>query len=453
MNLENTHKIYFIGIGGIGMSALARYFKNKGVSVSGYDKTATSLTKELEAEGIPVHYEENISLIPKDAELIVYTPAVPQDHKELNFFKENKYEVVKRSEVLGEITKHHFTIAIAGTHGKTSISSMTAHVLKQSGLKITAFIGGISQNFSSNILMDDNPDVLIVEADEYDRSFHTLNPDIAIISSVDADHLDIYGNYENLLESFKIFASKIKAGGKLIRKAEIGKEKLSSQNEFTYSVNSEADYTAINIMQEDGGFVYGIKNSTETIENIHTGTSAFFNIENSIPAAVVAKHFNISNDKIRNAISSFRGVKRRFELIAQNADTIYIDDYAHHPEELKQCILSARKLFPDKKITGVFQPHLYSRTRDLADEFAESLSQLDEVIILDIYPARELPIPGVSPEMILEKMNVKNKCSCKKEDLINLLKSSSIEVLLTLGAGDIDQLVEPIKEWIENKNK
>ena len=457
MNSDKIHSVYFLGIGGICMSALARYFKAKGKHVSGYDKTPTALTDELIAEGIDVHFEDNIDIVnlkfrnSKSELLVVYTPAVPKEHKEYCYFMENGFTIKKRSEVLGLITREHFTVAIAGTHGKTTTSSIVAHILKHSGMDCTAFLGGITQNYHTNLLLSDKSNIMVVEADEYDRSFLTLFPDIAIITSADPDHLDIYGDKKHLEESFNLFAKQVKSNGKLIAKKGLALEDEIINKSLSYSVVSQADFYASNIRVEKGSFVFDLVSKIENIEAITIDIPGRHNVENAVGAAAAAQLMGVKAKEIKNALSSFKGVKRRFEYQIKSKNLVYIDDYAHHPEELKACINAVRELYPGKKITGIFQPHLYSRTRDFADGFAGSLDLLDECILLDIYPARELPIEGVSSKMLLEKMHIQNKMLLQKNELVKDIKNRELEVLLTLGAGDIDQLVEPIKKALLKK--
>lgn len=467
LNLDHIKHIYFLGIGGIGMSALARYFKAQGKDVSGYDKTPTKLTSELIAEGIDIHFEDNIGLVKpeisnplsetgKESVLIVLTPAVPKEHSEYVHFQQLGLNIKKRSEVLGAITKQTHTIAVAGTHGKTTTSSLTAHILKVSGMDISAFLGGITQNYNTNLLLGESirnyrSDIrdhrVVVEADEYDRSFLTLHPRVAVITSMDADHLDIYGSKEYVEESYSMFSRQV---GKLIIKKSIQPTlKYGDAKPLTYSLNDEADYSAKNIRIEDGQYVYDIKTPSGVIEKVTLGLPGMHNVENSIAAAAVAKQEGVSDDAIREALASFRGVKRRFDYQVKTKELVYIDDYAHHPEELRACITSVKQLYPGKKVTGIFQPHLFSRTRDFADGFAESLSLLDELILMEIYPARELPIPGVTSSMLLDKVTIKNKKLVQKADLIDEIKSRDLQVLITMGAGDIDTFVEPIKRELE----
>jgi UDP-N-acetylmuramate--alanine ligase len=453
--------VYFLGIGGIGMSALARYFKSLGVMVSGYDKTATALTKQLSAEGISIHYEDNIELIDKTAQVVVYTPAVPKGHQELNFYRQNNYTVVKRSDVLGAITHSSFNICIAGTHGKTTTSTMVGHILRHSGFGCTAFLGGIAVNYNSNFWSSEN-NVCVVEADEYDRSFLKLSPDIAIISSMDPDHLDIYGTAENMEQAFIDFAARVKPGGFLIHKYGLKRNaELVADQFLTYHLyDHNADAYTTNIKMNNGSYRFDtVVNDANApvwiLKDVVLNMGGEHNIENIVAAITVAHRVGIEDDKIIEAVADFKGVKRRFEYILKREKQVYIDDYAHHPEELRALITGAKSMFPDKKCIVVFQPHLYSRTRDLADGFAEVLDLADEVILLPVYPARELPIAGVSSDMIAERMHSKDKIVMSKDALLKhftLEKDAHIEegfegvVLITAGAGDIDTLVEPIKQ-------
>ncbi len=443
------------------MSALARYFHSKGTRVSGYDKTPSSLTRELEQEGMSVHYEENVDLIPKDAELVVYTPAVPKSHKELVYYQRNGYKVVKRSDVLQLATESSFNICIAGTHGKTTITTMIAHLLRHTGYGCNAFLGGISVNYGTNFWSSER-NVSVVEADEYDRSFLKLSPDIAIITAMDPDHLDIYGTAEVMEQAFIDFSGKIKEGGLLISKFGLKRAKdLNGSRHLTYSVqNKGADAYAENIKMINGSYEFDAVIRGKRIENVRLNIGGMHNAENAIAAITVASSLHINEEKIKAAVADFKGVKRRFEYIIPpsprsgegRGEVIFIDDYAHHPEELRALISGAKSLFSDKKCTVIFQPHLYTRTRDLADGFAEVLDLADEVILLPIYPARELPIAGVNSEMILNKMKNKNKMVMEKEELKEWIKKDLKKqgrVLVTAGAGDIDLLVEPIKEILK----
>ncbi len=450
--------VYFIGIGGIGMSAIAKFFYSRGVRVSGYDKTATELTKGLEASGIAVHYKENVDLIPKKVDLVVYTPAIPAEHKELVYYRSSGYKVVKRSDVLQMLTESSFNICIAGTHGKTTITTMIAHLLRDSGFGCNAFLGGIAVNYGTNFWSSDK-NVCVVEADEYDRSFLKLSPDVAIITAMDADHLDIYGTTEAMEQAFIDFSGKVKSGGLLVKQFGLkrGKE-LKAERQLTYSLQNEsADVYATNIRMMHGSYEFDIMLKDNMIENVRLNMGGMHNVENAVAAIAVASSLEIESDKIKAAVESFRGVKRRFEYIVRNEKIVFIDDYAHHPEELKALIKGAKSLFSKKKCTVIFQPHLYSRTKDLADGFAESLSLADEIILLPIYPARELPIAGVSSEMIADKMRNRNVTVMIKGDLMVWIKNVYArqvnkefgEVLITGGAGDIDMLVEPIKDILK----
>ena len=435
------------------MSALARYFNANGIKVSGYDKTETALSKQLTAEGIRIHYEDNINMLDKEAALVVYTPAMPKDHKELNFYLQHNYKVVKRSDVLGAITSHSFNICVAGTHGKTTTSTMVAHLLRHSGYGCTAFLGGIAVNYNSNFWMQpaaDEKNISVAEADEYDRSFLKLNPDVAIISSMDADHLDIYGTAENMEHAFIDFTERIKPGGLLISKYGLKRSsELKASRHITYhSSNSNADVYAFNIRINNGSYLFDVRLKNDVLQDVELNMGGMHNIENAVAAIAAAHELKINNEKIKAAIQSFKGVKRRFEYIVKNDDTVMIDDYAHHPEELKALITGAKELFSNKKCTVIFQPHLYSRTKDLADEFAAVLDMADETILLPIYPARELPMEGVSSEMILQRMKNSNASVFSKEDLLKNIQTNRRALLITAGAGDIDTLIQPLKEII-----
>ncbi len=448
--------IYFLGIGGIGMSALARYFKMAGKNISGYDKTPSPLTDELQSEGMEIHFEDNPSLIPdpvrnnKQDTLVIYTPAVPSSSREFSYFSQQGYTLKKRSEILGDISRQHYTIAVAGTHGKTTISSMIAHILRHAGIECTAFLGGISKNYNTNLLLSSEaPEKvkLVVEADEYDRSFHTLFPDVAVISAMDPDHLDIYGTADEMQEAYRHFAKQIKYGGRLFAKEGLGfKEKCT-----TYSLDREAKYHARNIRIENNRYVFDLASSVENLQGMVLGMPGLHNVENAVVAVAVAQYLRIVSSKIREALESYAGIRRRFDLRVNTPGAVYIDDYAHHPEELRACIKSLRDLYPGKKITGIFQPHLYSRTRDFADGFAEVLSLLDKLILLDIYPAREEPIPGVSSKIILDRVSIKEKLLCTKAEALEEVKKNHAGVIVTLGAGDIDQMIEPITNILSGK--
>ena len=455
--------VYFIGIGGIGMSAIARYFHSLNINVSGYDKTPTGLTHELESEGIAVHYTDDIALIPKNVALVVYTPAVPQEHTELNFYRDNNYPIAKRSEVLGAITEHTQNICIAGTHGKTTTSTMIAHILRDSGYGCNAFLGGISVNYNTNFWSSKNA-VSVVEADEYDRSFLKLSPDTAVITSMDADHLDIYGDEATMQDAFVEFGNKVKEAGLLINKFGLPRMREVKRSKWSYSLqNSSADIFASNIKIENGGYDYDVQLKDTAIAGLRLNIGGMHNVENSVVAGVAVAHsLDINAEKIKSAVASFKGVKRRFEYIIapqpqQQGGYVYpvfIDDYAHHPEELAALLKSARSLFPQRRLTVVFQPHLYTRTRDLANGFANSLSIADNVILLPIYPARELAVEGVSSELILSKITSENKQLLTKEGLLQWMQQHQFnkefgEVIITAGAGDIDALVQPLKQIIE----
>lgn len=457
MKLEDINNVYFLGLGGIGMSALARWFKAQGFHVHGYDRTQTHLTEQLEHEGIKIHYEDSIKNIPSNIKsdkhhtLVIYTPAIPKDHQEFSFLKINGYEIKKRSEVLGILTHNKFTIAVAGTHGKTTTSSMIAHILRYSGVDSAAFLGGITQNYGTNFLINNAEDApVVVEADEYDRSFLTLSPNIAIITSTDADHLDIYGEKEEVLKSFNEFASKVKEDGKLFIHSEVSLEKVSPEKTKTYSLDS-GNFTAKNVTIQKGNFHYALNKDDQNLGEIILQVPGFHNVENSLAAIATALELNISFEKIQGALASYKGVKRRFEYILRTDKIIQIDDYAHHPTELNAFIKSAKAIYPDKKLTVVFQPHLFSRTRDFVVEFAESLSLADEVLLLDIYPARELPIEGISSQIIFDKIKIENKQLCRKAQITDIIQNGDYEVIATVGAGDIDQLIDPIKNILTSK--
>jgi UDP-N-acetylmuramate--alanine ligase len=449
---EALSSVFFLGIGGIGMSALARYFKTKGFRVSGYDKTSTALTRQLEAEGMHIHYEDNVELIDKSAAIVVYTPAIPVGHTELNYYRDNNYKLLKRSEVLGLITKNNFNICVAGTHGKTTTSAMIAHILRDSGYGCNAFLGGIATNYNSNFWSSEK-NVCVAEADEYDRSFLQLSPDIAVITAMDADHLDIYGTEKNMQDAFVSFSEKIKEGGWLISKR--GLERTGdfvAAHKMTYAVNDDcAEIHTKNICIKNGSYFFDAVIGSRIIKMVELNMGGVHNIENVLAAIAVAVHLDIDEAKIKKAVASFTGVKRRFEYILKNDDVVMIDDYAHHPEELRALINSAKKLFSKKKCTVIFQPHLFSRTHDLADGFAEVLSIADETILLPIYPARELPMPGVSSQLILDKMTNSKKTIKEKTELLQWVKNNKVELLITSGAGDIDTLVEPIKQILIQK--
>ena len=448
MNLKQIHNVYFIGIGGIGMSALARYFQFLGKNVAGYDKTKTQLTSELQESGIKIHFEDNINLIAdnfKNTEntLVVITPAVPKNHTEWNFFLDNEFTVKKRAEVLGIITKDTFCFAVAGTHGKTTTSSILGHILFECGVDVTAFLGGIVEGYDSN-LIGTGKTVTVVEADEFDRSFLHLHPNVSCITSMDADHLDIYGDVATIEASFKEFAQKVPSENLFIVKG------LPLEGN-TIAVNMDADFVAQNIRIENGFYVFDVKTATELIENVKFGLPGHHNLTNALLAFAMAKSYGLANEKISNALANFKGVKRRFSFQIRTDKLVYIDDYAHHPTEINAVHQAVKELYPNKKILACFQPHLFSRTKDFVDGFAESLSQFDEILLLEIYPARELPIEGVNSAWLLEKITAKNKQSVTKEKLLTSFKNSDADVYITIGAGDIGEMVKEIKKVLNEK--
>ena len=457
MNLNQIQSVYFVGAGGIGMSALIRYFLSKGIAVAGYDRTPSPLTNHIINEGVAIHYTDNVKLIPDqfrspDKTVVVYTPAVPESHTELTFFRTNGFEVLKRAQILGMITQAKRGLCIAGTHGKTTTSSMTAHLLKQSHVDCNAFLGGIVKNYGSNLMLSERSDLTVIEADEYDRSFHQLSPFMAVITSADPDHLDIYGTPEVYRESFETFTSLIRPQGVLVMKygIHLTPRLQSGVKLFTYSASDEnADFRAHNIRIENGEIVFDFAGPSLTIPDIQLGVPIKINIENGVAAIALAWLNGVSPDEIRHAMHTFSGVERRFDFRIKNELIVFIDDYAHHPKELRNCIHSVRELYPRRKITGIFQPHLYTRTRDFMDDFAQSLSLLDELILLDIYPAREEPIPGITSQVLFDKATCSDKTLCTKEQLPALIAAGTYDVVLTLGAGDIDRLVEPLKTILE----
>lgn len=453
-------RVYFIGIGGIGMSNLARYFKHEACQVAGYDRTRTPLCATLEAEGIDIHYEDNVNLIPEafrqvEDTLVVRTPAVPLTHSELQFFTQQGFPVMKRAEVLGEISKDKRALCVAGTHGKTTTSTLLAHLLRHSPVDCNAFLGGISKNYQTNLLLSDKSDFAVIEADEYDRSFHHLRPYMAIITSVDPDHLDIYGTHEAYLESFAHFTELIQKGGALVKKAGLALKERCAEgvSVYTYAGSAataqekeQADFYADKVRIEKGRLFFDFHYPQGCIEKMELGLPMMIHVENAVAAMAVAHLNGVSDQDLRQALACFQGNQRRFDYQVRRDDFVYIDDYAHHPDELRASIASLKALYADKKITGVFQPHLYSRTRDFAKEFAQVLSTLDEVILLDIYPAREEPIPGVSSQLIFDAITCENKQMATLQNLCNVLAEKDLEVLVTLGAGDIDKLVPQLKE-------
>ena len=444
---------YFIGIGGIGMSAIARYFKFKGLNVAGYDKTESELTDTLQKEGIDVHYVDNVDFIPKDIAntLVVYTPAIPHDLKELKYVMDNGYNVFKRSKVLGEITDGERCLAVSGTHGKTTTSTLTAHILDESGEGCSAFLGGISKNYDTNLLMSHTPTV-VVEADEFDRSFLQLHPEIAVITAMDADHLDIYGDLEHVHEAFKAFASQV--SGTIIVKLGLDiTSKDTNAKILRYHYNDpKADFYARNPQPDKlGYFSFDIVWPGGVIEGVKCGTPGWVNVENSVAAAAICLTYGLKPEAIKHAIGTFQGIKRRLDIHVNTEKISYIDDYAHHPKELSTAISSMRDIFPGRKLTAIFQPHLYTRTRDFADDFAAALSKVDKLILLDIYPAREEPIPGVTSEIIFDKVTAPEKVMLHKEELMGYLEKEPVDVLITFGAGNIADFIAPITELLEKR--
>ncbi|WP_423737425.1 UDP-N-acetylmuramate--L-alanine ligase [Chitinophaga caseinilytica] len=452
MDLNNLHRIYFVGIGGIGMSAIARYFNEKGVAVSGYDRTSTQLTQQLEAEGIRIHYTDDVSLLDREAQLVVYTPAIPATMSELVFYRENGYEVVKRSDVLQEITRSLFAITVAGTHGKTTVSTMIAHLLRDAGYGCNAFLGGVSANYGKNFWSSERP-VAVIEADEYDRSFLKLSPDIAVLTAMDPDHLDIYGTAEEVEKAFIQYSANIKPNGTLLAKHGLHRaSELKGDNKLSYSLqNDAADIYATNIRLDDGGYEFDVVQQDWMIDNVQLRIGGMHNVENAVAAIAVAHILGIPNEKIRGAVASFKGIRRRFEYLVKHDRHVYIDDYAHHPEELRALITSAKTLFRGKKCTVIFQPHLFSRTRDFADGFGETLSLADEVILLPIYPARELPIEGVTTQMIADRIQGPDVHIMDRNAVPDWIKAHPAELLITAGAGDIDLLREPLTDIINKQ--
>lgn len=457
MSIEQYDNVYFLGIGGIGMSALARWFRKKGSRVSGYDKTETALTKDLSREGIDVHFADSVESIPSYVledvarTLVVYTPAIPPNHQEYRHLKEKGYTILKRSQVLGLITEGFRTIAVAGTHGKTTTSSMVAHILFTAGKDMVAFLGGLTSNYGSNLVMQGEVDentLVVVEADEFDRSFLTLHPSVAIVTSADADHLDIYGDHSNVLNSFRDFIGQINDGGALViheSVADLGSE-AGHITQYHYSM-SRGQFFAGNITARSGFFEFDLHGFGEA-EHIRLGVPGFHNIENAVAASVATSLCGVSLRDIKRALETFSGVKRRFEFVLKGEHVIFVDDYAHHPKEIEAFLKSMKSMYPRRKVTAIFQPHLYSRTRDFADGFAESLSLADEVVLLDIYPARELPIPGVDSNMVFRNITSASKMMCTKNGLMETLEGIDVDVLVTIGAGDIDTFVEPIKQML-----
>lgn len=457
MEIKDIKAVYFIGAGGIGMSAIARFFLRKGMVVAGYDKTSTTLTEQLEQEGMLIHYEENIDEIPhacknKQSCLVIYTPAVPNDHKELEFFRSQGYEIQKRAQVLGTLTHSHKGLCFAGTHGKTTTSTMCAHIMHQSHLDCNAFLGGISKNYHSNYILSDTSDYIVIEADEFDRSFHWLRPWMSVITATDADHLDIYGTKEAYLESFRHYTTLINSEGALIIHKDIELIPDVQQGVRIYNYSRESgDFHAENIKIENGHISFDFISPIENVTNIELGQPIPINIENGIAAMAMAQLNGCTAEELRYGMSTYHGVERRFDFKINDERHVLLSDYAHHPKEIDQSIKSLREVYKDRKLTAIFQPHLYTRTRDFYKEFAEALSQLDEVILCDIYPARELPIPGVTAELIYNELTCNEKSLVHKEDVLDVLKQRDFDVLVVLGAGDLDNLVPEMAKIIENK--
>ena len=452
MDINGLKRVYFVGIGGIGMSALARFFSQRGVAVSGYDRTETDLTAKLQQEGMDIHYTDDVSLLDKEAELVVYTPAIPQAHTELNWYRDNSYAVFKRSDVLQWITESYFAITVAGTHGKTTMSTMISYLLREAGDGCNAFLGGVSVNYDTNYWQSENR-TAVVEADEYDRSFLKLRPNIAVLTAMDADHLDIYGTAAEMEEAYIQYTRNIKEGGTLLAKHGLKRgAELTGAEILTYSLqNDAADIYALNIMMKNGGYEFDVHYKGEVIERFKLNMGGMHNVENAVAAIAVTQMLKIEPAKVKNALAGFKGVKRRFEYVVKNGKVVYVDDYAHHPEELAALIRSAKLLFSDKKCVVAFQPHLFTRTRDFADGFAHSLDMADEILLLDIYPAREEAIEGVTSAMIKERMGNPNVHILSKEGLLQYVQAAPLKLFITAGAGDIDKLVKPIKEIIESK--
>lgn len=460
MDISALQSVYFVGAGGIGMSALARFFLFKGKYVAGYDRTPSELTEKLIAEGADIHYAEDVRLIPekclnKDATLVIYTPAVPATHRELEYFVANGFQVCKRSQVLGLITRSGKALCVAGTHGKTTTSAMAAHLLHQSHVGCTAFLGGISKNYGTNLILSEKSDFIVAEADEFDRSFHWLSPYMSVVTATDPDHLDVYGTKEAYLESFAKYTSLICPGGCLIlhRNLELVPKVCEGVRVYSYS-RDEGDFHASRVRVGNGKIVMDFVAPSTVIPDVELGVPVLVNIENSVAAMALAWLNGVSEEEIRRGMASFRGVERRFDFKIKSDNLVLLSDYAHHPEEIRQSVISVRELYKDKKITAVFQPHLYTRTRDFYREFAQSLSLLDEVILLDIYPAREKPIPGVTSRLIYDCLRTGiRKIMCSREKLLDVLEDESIEVLIVLGAGDVDNDVPAIQALLESKNK
>jgi UDP-N-acetylmuramate--alanine ligase len=457
MEINKLKYIYFLGIGGIGMSAIARWFVANNYQVAGYDKTPTPLTEALEKEGALIHFEDNIGLIPKafidnkGETLVVYTPAIPADHTEYNWLIANGFTLNKRSQVLGLLTQKLYTIAVAGTHGKTTTSSMVAHILKQSGRNVTAFLGGITQNYGTNFLINEGSENIfcVVEADEFDRSFLTLSPNISIVTSTDADHLDIYGNHDQLLESFQLFVDRLKPDGTVFIQAKQQLHNPVNTTKYDYSLEFGA-YHAVNLRIEEAVFKFDLQYPDGLISNIEMALPGYHNVENAIAASAACLQIGVTGEEIKKALISFGGVKRRFEYHIRSKNLVFIDDYAHHPTEIEAFLSSIKALYPNKKLTAIFQPHLFSRTKDFQTDFAKSLELADDLILMDIYPARELPMEGVTSSIIFDKIKNPNKTLCQKDEVIGIIKGKKPELLVTIGAGNIDTLITPLKNLLLN---
>lgn len=457
MELKDIKAVYFVGAGGIGMSAIARYFLNKGMTVAGYDKTPSELTHNLEKEGMQIHYEENVNAIPQECRdashtLIIYTPAIPAEHKELVFFRERGFDIQKRAQVLGTLTRTHKGLCVAGTHGKTSTSTMCAHIMHQSSVDCNAFLGGISKNYGTNYILSES-DYVVIEADEFDRSFHWLRPWMSVITATDPDHLDIYGTKEAYLESFRHYSTLIQPGGALIiRKGlEMKAEVQEGVRVYEYS-RDEGDFHAENIKIENGGITFDFVSPIENVPNVTLGQPIPINIENGVAAMAMAQLNGCTADELRNGMATYGGVDRRFDFKIKDSRHVFLSDYAHHPKEIYQSAKSMRELYKDRKITAIFQPHLYTRTRDFYKDFASALSQLDEVVLCDIYPAREQPIPGVTSKLIYDNLaEGVEKSMIRKEDVLDFVRSRDFDVLIVLGAGDLDNYVPQIAEIIKQK--
>lgn len=449
MNTIAKQNIYFLGIGGIGMSALARYFHKKGCSVSGYDKTPSPLTERLEKEGMTIHYEDNPNLIPDNIDFVVLTPAIPSDSLELNHLREKNIKIIKRAEVLGEISRHCKSIAVAGSHGKTTVTSMVTHLLKFSGKKMSAFIGGIAKNINSNVVIgDENDEVVVMEADEFDRSFLQLSPYLSIVTSIDADHLDIYGDKKQVEESFNQFVDKTAADGIVVHNNKL--QIVTDRKRITYGLD-DADVMAENVRVEEGV----TKFSVVTKEGLDYGEFQMnvygeHNVMNALSAIISCRCFDVDIEVIREGLAAFQGVQRRFDVRVKNEKVCYIDDYAHHPEEIKASLKAAKTIFPDREMTVIFQPHLFTRTRDFMDEFADALSLADRILLMEIYPAREKPLPGITSSALLEKISCKEKCICQKEKLLEMVGDIKPQLLITMGAGDIDRFVPLLETLLDS---